>query len=245
MSDTESTGQIQNANQQLQLPKVLTNTLDQLHEPYVIKDLESRYIYANPAIAKLAGLRSPRHMMFKKENEFHSPLTENLEIVDQWQSQDRLVAQSGRSITMLEINLQKVDHPYLIRKLPLYNEDEQCVGIVAYSKSLELFNLPSFVRISSPASLRLTKPDDFFSEQECEIICLKLQHASNKQIGNWLGLPVARVDEQIATLYEKAGVDHADDFTAFCEQRDYHRYLPESFICQQKNLFKKNNAFLI
>ncbi|KOC89489.1 PAS domain-containing protein [Winslowiella iniecta] len=237
--------QTKHTSQSLILPKILTNTLDQLHDPYVIKDLESRYIYANRAVAKLAGLRSPDNMLSKQEGEIQSRLTENSSIVDEWQNQDRLVMQSGKAITMLEIHLQQVEKPYIVRKIPFYGEDDQCIGVVAYSRSLERLNLKKFVKINAPSSLLLNKPDEFFTEQECEFIFLKLQRMSNKDIANTLQIASATVDQQIGQLYEKCGVTHPDDFIEFCERRNYHRYLPESFLQQKGNVFKKNNNFII
>lgn len=245
MSNSGSFGIIKNNSQSLILPKILTNTLDQLHDPYVIKDLDSRYIYANRAVAKLAGVRSPENMLCKQDGEIQSRLTQNLSIVDEWQNQDRLVAQNEKVITTLEIHLQTVQYPYIVRKLPFYNESDQCVGIVMYSRSIENFNLNKYIKINAPSSLLLNKPDEFFSESECEFVFLKLQRMSNKEIATVLQLSYAAVDEQIGKIYEKCDVTHTDDFNEFCERRNYHRYLPERFIQQKENVFKKDNNFII
>ncbi|WNN43204.1 PAS domain-containing protein [Winslowiella toletana] len=229
----------------MSLPKMLTNTLDQMHEPYAIKDINSRYIYANRAIAKLVGLSSPDYMLTKQESELESRLTESQYIVDEWQHQDRIVVQNHKSITMLEIHLQQLNHPYIIRKLPFYDDGGHCVGVVLHSKSIENFNLNKYIKINAPSSLLLNKPDEFFNEPECEFVFLKLQRMSNKEIATVLQLSYAAVDEQIGKIYEKCDVTHTDDFIEFCERRNYHRYLPESFIQQKGNVFKKDNNFII
>lgn len=244
MYNNESVGKAKPNSQHVFLPKMLTNTLDHMHEPYAIKDLDSRYIYANQAIAKLAGLNSPNHMLSKQESELKTRLTENQYIVDEWQHQDRIVAQSQKSITMLEIHLQ-FNHPYLIRKLPFYDDYGHCVGVVLHSKFIEHFSLNKFIKINAPTSLLLDKPDEFFTEQECEFIFLKLQRMRNKEIANTLQISSAAVDEQLRKIYEKCSVTHTDDFIEFCERRNYHRYLPESFIQQKGNIFRKNNHFII
>lgn len=245
MSISGNTGKKETTAQNIVLPKILTNTLDQLHDPYVIKDLESRFIYANHSVAKLFGLRSPRHMLDKQENEIQSPLTESPTIVDEWQQQDRRVMQSKKHISMLEIHPKQLEYPYIIRKLPFYNEKDECIGVVMYSRNLECFNLKKYIRINTPSSLLLNKPDDFFTEEECEVVFLKLQRMTSKEIGHILQLSPVAVDERLALLYKKTNVNHSDDFSAFCHQRNYHRYLPASFIQQQKNVFKKDNYFMI
>ncbi|MFS2222191.1 helix-turn-helix transcriptional regulator [Pantoea sp. B65] len=225
--------------QPLILPRMLTRTLDQLPEPYIIKDLESRFIYANQAVAKLFSLRAPDDMLYKQEHEFQSPLTENEFVVDEWQAQDRKIAQVRKPLIMLEMHPGAVDYPYLVRKVPFYDDNNSCQGVITYCRNLEVFTLKDFVKGNSPGSLLLTKPDDFFTEKECEIIFLKLQGMTSKEVGNRLHLSSRTVDNRMMRLYNKTGVNHFDDFSEFCEQRNYNRYLPKKFILQQKITFEK------
>lgn len=151
------------------LPKMLTRTLDQLPEPYAIKDLSSRYIYANLALVKLTGLRSPGDMLYKQEHEFQSRLMENETVVNEWQIQDRIVVNRKKPLTMLEIHPEAVEFPYIVRKVPFYNDDNHCIGVVTYSKNLEVFTLKDFVKGNTPGSLLLTKPDDFLLKKSVKL----------------------------------------------------------------------------
>ncbi|MBG6247596.1 MULTISPECIES: hypothetical protein [Symbiopectobacterium] len=80
------------------LPKMLTNVLDQHHEPYCIKNSDSIYIYANNSLAKLIGVRTPKDFLYKSEFEFNSSLTENEDVVKEWQYQDRVVRESKKHL---------------------------------------------------------------------------------------------------------------------------------------------------
>lgn len=66
------------------LPRMLTNVLDQFLESYLIKDLDSKYIYANLGLAKLVGVYSPNDVLHKTESEFNSRLIENEDVVKEW-----------------------------------------------------------------------------------------------------------------------------------------------------------------
>lgn len=224
---------------EINLPKMLTSVLDQLPEPYIIKDLQSRYIYANQAVAKLFSLRAPEDMLNKQEYEFKSPLSENELIVDEWQAQDRKISVGRKPLVMLEIHPKAVDYPYMVRKLPFYDNDNHCKGVITCCRNLEVFTLKDFVKGNTPGSLLLTKPDSFFTEKECEIIFLKLQGMTSKEVGARLHISSRTVDNRLMRLYDKTGVNHFDDFSGFCEKRDYHRYLPKKFIQQQKLTFEK------
>jgi len=232
-------------SKELILPKMLTRTLDQLPEPYIIKDLESRYLYANLATAKLAGLRTSEDMLHKQEHEIQSRLMENESVVSEWQTQDRNVSKNRKPLTMLEIHPGAVEFPYIVRKVPFYDDDNHCIGVVTYSKNLEVFTLKDFVKGNTPGSLLLTKPDEYFTEKECEIIFLKLQGMTSKEVGSRLHLSPRTIDNRLKCLYDKVGVNHFDDFSDFCEKRDYNRYLPRKFILQQKITFEKkiNKAY--
>ncbi|WNN43205.1 MULTISPECIES: PAS domain-containing protein [Winslowiella] len=239
MTELVEKNQLNRKASQLILPGMLIRTLDQFQEPYFIKDLDSRFIYANFATAKLTGLRSPDEMLYKRENDFHSRLTENEVIVSEWQAQDKKISQSRKALILLEIHPKAVDFPYIVRKLPFYDDDNQCVGVITYCRNLEVFTLKDFVKGNTPGSLLLSKPDDFFTEKECEIIFLKLQGMTSKEVGNRLHLSSRTIDNRLKCLYDKVGVNHFDDFSDFCERRDYNRYLPKKFILQQKITFEK------
>lgn len=76
---------------------MLTNILDQHPEPYCIKNTDSIYIYANHSLANLIGVRTPKDFLHKNEFEFNSRLTENEDIVKEWQYQNRIVYESKKT----------------------------------------------------------------------------------------------------------------------------------------------------
>lgn len=227
------------------LPRILTQTFDQLPEPCFIKDINSSYIYSNQATASLFSLRSPADMLYKQEQEFHSPLTKNEYVVEQWQLQDKKVINSQKPLMTLEIHPHAVKYPYLLRKNPFYDDNNHCCGIISYVRTLEVYTLKDFTNGNSPCSLLLTKPDTFFSEKECEIIFLKLQGMTSKDVGYRLHRSPRTIDNYLMRLYNKTGVNHFEDFSEFCHQHNYHRYLPRRFLLELKGVReKKSDAFL-
>ncbi|MCW2488610.1 PAS domain-containing protein [Candidatus Symbiopectobacterium sp. NZEC127] len=222
------------------LPRVLVNVLDQHHDPYCIKGLDSRYIYANLSLAKLIGVRTPNDFLHKTEFEFNSRLTENEDVVKEWQYQDKLVSDSKNTLSTLEVHPDAVDYPYIVRKIPFYDKNNQCVGIVTYGKTLQTFTPNDFVNGRCPGSLLLNRPDGFFTEKECEIIFLKLQGRTCKAIGDILFLSPRTIESALQRLYTKVGVSHFDDFAEFCHNKNYHRYLPRRFLECKRAMFENN-----
>lgn len=212
------------------LPKMLTAMLDQHHDAYFIKGLDSRYIYVNSAVVKKVGLRSINDFLDKTENDIKSKMTENEEIVKEWQWQDRKVIESRRKITTLEINPSAVDHPYIVRKIPFYNERNICVGVLTYCKNLDSVTPNEFINGKKIGSFLLTRPSSFFTELECEIVFLNLQGQTVKSIANRFVCSESSIQSALLQIYSKAGVSHFDDFSEFCEKKGYHRYLPKRFF---------------
>lgn len=209
---------------------VLTVALDKFPEPYGIKDLESRIVYANPALIALFGVKSVSDVVGKFDHEIKSKLVQFDNAAEEFQKQDKQVIDTKCSLVTLEIHPKAIDHPFIVRKVPLLNNEGECIGIIGHNRNLEICTLNDYVRGSMPGSLLLNRPDDTFSERECEIIFFRLQGLKSRVIGNIMYLSCRTIENSLQRMYNKAGVNHIDDFRAFCEEKNYHRYLPRRFI---------------
>lgn len=223
-----------NSGSDIIIPEMLTRSLDLLPDPYAIRTPDGEFLYANLAIAKLAGLRSAHAMMDRIDYEIPSRLFEDENTLEAWRSQDRNIIASRKPLAMLEIHPDAVDSPYICRKVPFYNSENQCIGSFCTIKYLEVFSPNDFVKGKLPGSLLLNRPDDFFTERECEIIFFRLQGMTSKDIAPILFLSARTVENRLATMYSKAGVNHLDDFREFCEKRNLHRYLPQRLISHKR-----------
>ncbi|MFS2223144.1 helix-turn-helix transcriptional regulator [Pantoea sp. B65] len=207
--------------------KMLIRSLDMLPDPYCIRTPDGRFLYANLALSRLAGLRSTDILLERLDFEIPSRLFENEETLKAWRNQDRAIIENRKPLLMLEIHPHAVESPYLCKKVPFYNNNSECIGAFCSIQALEAFTPNDFINGKLPVSLLLNKPDNFFTEKECEIIFFKLQGMSSKQIGNLTGLSHRTVENRLAQMYAKARVKHFDDFRQFCETRNLHRYLPK------------------
>ncbi|WP_053115863.1 PAS and helix-turn-helix domain-containing protein [Winslowiella iniecta] len=216
------------------IPEMLTRSLDLLPDPYCIRTPEGRFLYANLATAKLAGLKSAQIIMERIDYEIPSLLFEDENNLEAWRYQDRKIIANRKPLAMLEIHPNAVNTPYICRKVPFYDNQNQCIGSFCSIKYLEVFSPNDFVKGKLPGSLLLNKPDDFFTEKECEIIFFRLQGMSSKDIAAILFLSPRTIENRLANMYSKAGVGHLDDFREFCEKRNLHRYLPQRLISHKR-----------
>ncbi|EFL92576.1 PAS and GerE domain-containing putative transcriptional regulator [Candidatus Regiella insecticola LSR1] len=208
----------------------ITRSLDLLPDPYAVRGYDSRHLYANLAVAKLVGLRKVGDIIDRLDYEIPSLLYEDEDSLKAWRLQDQRISETRKPLAMLEVHPDAVNSPYIIRKVPLYNSNNEIIGVFCSMKYLEVFSPNDFVRGKLPGSLLLNRPDKSFSEREYEIIFLKLQGMTSKSIGNILCLSPRTIEHALERLYNKAGVNHIEDFISFCEQHDFHRYLPHKFL---------------
>lgn len=215
---------------EVKIHQSMISLLDQFPSPYGVKDLDSRYVYVNDAALSLFGLKSRSEVIGKLDIEIKSKLTEFDDSGFEFIRQDKLVTDSESKLSTLEIHPIAVDYPYIVNKIPFYNDANDCVGICLFSRNLEVYSLNDFVKGNMPGSLLLNKPDHFFTERNCEIMFFRLQGLTNRETAERINLSPRTVEHYMQMLYEKVGVNHFDDFKNFCVARDYHRYLPKRFI---------------
>lgn len=215
---------------EVKITQSMISMLDQFTSPYGIKDLDSRYVYVNMAAISLFGLKSKSDVIGKLDIEIKSKLTEMDDSGLEFVRQDRKVIDCENKLTTLEIHPLAADYPYIVNKIPFYNDDNECVGLCLFSKKLEVCSLNNFVKGHVPGSLLLNKPDHFFTERDCEVMFFRLQGLTNKETGARLNLSQSIVESYMQWLFEKVKVNHFDEFMTFCISKDYHRYLPKRFV---------------
>lgn len=222
------------------LPPTYTRTMELYPEPYAIKDSEDRYLYGNQAFLKMLRVNSLNTLLGKLNGDVESKLFENEEDVKEWHYQHTSVFLSGKQIDVLEIHPEAIKSPYIARTLPLMLYENQISGTVIFVTKLDVHNFDSFMKAKRSLSLLLNKPDYLLTENECEIVFLKLQRLSTRDISRILSLNKKIVDERLRIIYRKTNANHQDEFEEICKIKQYDRYLPKRFLTQRKISFIKN-----
>lgn len=225
----------------IKLPGILTNSMNLYPEPFVIRDLENNYIYTNHAAVRMFRVKSENDLLGRSDRDISSKLTENEDVINDWASLCHNVSSGKKKVSSLELHPDAVNLPYIATTIPMLGDAGDCIGVMVYMKSLDVYTLSDFIKGKTPGSMMLRKPGDFFTEKECEVIFLKGQGLSNKEVANLLFLSPRTVENRLHMLYEKTGVNHIDDFISFCQKEKYDRYIPKRFITQKT---MTNNGFI-
>jgi|SRR5476649_158967 len=231
-----------NSEVSVNIPEVVVSSdtrkmLDQLNFVFVIRDFSARLIYGNPAYVDFLGLKSTKEIIDKYDCEIGARLYEDVDVLNEFDRQYKTVCKTKDPFSTLELHAEAVDYPYIFRKFPYYNSNGECVGMFGYNEKLVVYTLNDYVKGNMPGSMLLNKPDDFFTERQCEIMFYRLQGLKVKDVAMRLNLSENTVNNYMQTLYDKAGASSITDFKEFCEKRNYHRYLPKRFLTSEEITF--------
>ncbi|OEE77770.1 helix-turn-helix transcriptional regulator [Vibrio genomosp. F6] len=99
------------------------------------KDLNSVFVYANEAYAKLIGVEEPNQCIGRSDFEMPSP---TIECAAEFQRQDAFVIATRKTIKILDIHPYPDGrwHAHIFTKKPWYNENNEVIGTIFFGKEL-------------------------------------------------------------------------------------------------------------
>ena len=112
---------------------LMRTVIDQITDPIFMKDLESRFVLANEAVAQIMGASSPADLLGKTDAQFYPPAQ-----AAKFRADEEEVL-SGKPLLNKEeagIRLSGSQHFVLTTKLPFRNRDGKVIGLVGISHDI-------------------------------------------------------------------------------------------------------------
>ncbi|WP_145589835.1 PAS domain-containing protein [Yersinia rochesterensis] len=200
-------------------------------EAWGFKDIDSRYLYANTPFLELLNL--PPKFRIKGLSQSELPHSSFAKISSQFKAQEQLAIITKKRVSSIEIHYfgreQKLQ-PYIFDKFPLLNREKECLGVIFHGKKLDLLTAEQYVNQELPLAFLVEKPDDFFTDEEFDVVFYVLQNASNKTIAQKLAHSEQQVESYRRKIYLKAHCYSFYDFKKFCHKKGYNHYVPQKFL---------------
>ncbi|TDB55635.1 helix-turn-helix transcriptional regulator [Photorhabdus luminescens] len=197
---------------------------------WVIKDNESRFVYANDTMIYYSGLPKGFNIEGRLDGECPAPWSEFENII---QANDKNVITSQKTIPVLNTlaygGREKIIQPFLVNVTPLM-KDGKCIGIVGHGKKLEIYSMYHFENNIHPDSLTFGTPTDLFTDREFDIVFFALQSLSAKDIARKLGITYRTVQSRLHIIYQKIGINSLSQLKEYCRGKGYDNYAPTRFI---------------
>ncbi len=114
--------------------RLIRTIIDIIPDQIFVRDRDCRFILSNKSDAKKMGVTDPEKLVGMRDDDFFPP-----ELAAQYQADDRLVMETGRSMINHEEPLVEADGRkiwILTSKIPLYDDQDQVVGLVGISRDI-------------------------------------------------------------------------------------------------------------
>ncbi|TQI80164.1 regulatory LuxR family protein [Serratia fonticola] len=211
--------------------------IEQLNEPWGIKDLASRHVYMNKAAYFYTNTPLNFAIEGKLDDEFPA---EWAELAPDLKEHDRRAEAANERVTVIETHYWYGETslmPFISEKLPIYNEQRKLVGTLWNARKLNTLSPLLYINQKKPSVLTTECNNKLFTQAELDIIFFMLQRHSTKEIANLYKLSAKTIENRIYNIYQKAGVHTLQQFTDFCRQTSLDNYVP-------LRLLKKGILFL-
>ncbi|KAA1181299.1 helix-turn-helix transcriptional regulator [Photorhabdus heterorhabditis] len=208
----------------------IINTLETSNEPWGIKDKSSCFFYGNDALTKLQNISSNYDYQGKYDSDI--PWQGN-ELSEDFIKHDLRVMENEESILSLETHVfgqDRILSSYFQEKLPLYNDNGECIGILFHAWKAQNNSLTRLFHNKLPASIIFQSPTELLTQQEWEIVFLFLQKYSKKQISQLLNIPYKTIGKDMKKIYNKLDVNSDLQLEEYCQINSFNLYAPKRFL---------------
>ncbi|AHM74087.2 helix-turn-helix transcriptional regulator [Yersinia hibernica] len=208
----------------------LISVMEYSHEPWVVRDCQSRYVYVNQAGLDFLNLPADFDIEGRLDNECPADWAE---FAQQYQANDRKAEKSGKRVAIISTHFygrDRILEPYYLPRFPIYNKIGECIGTLTNASKLNFTSLSQYVDHRSPSVLTLTPPTDLFNEKELEIIFFILQPMTAKMVAKRFFLSPRTIENKLTMIYEKAGVNSLNMFREYCGNLGLDLYIPPQFV---------------
>lgn len=211
-------------------------TWEKLDHPCGAKNLQSQFVYANPAYKRLLALPAKFNPEGRYDHEMPAPTSE---FAEEFRYHDRLVEEVRERRSSLEVNEfgpQKQLSAYFFDKFPIFDRDDKVIGTFFFGSRAVVLNTDFYLNGGKPDSIILTKPSDIFSEAQWEIIFFLMRGLSNKQIATKLKKSVDTIKTHLKAIMTIANVNNREQLMEFINANGWASYVPEKYMNYHRHL---------
>lgn len=211
---------------------VLTNHLisfmeKQVEAEWAIKDIESRFIYANKPALVNSCIPLNYNLEGKLNSECPISWSEYADIVDTY---EQIVIQSDKPIFIISnhiVGKEKTLQSFFIKKMPYYNQNK-VAGTICHARKIPPVLLSKYFFKNPIVSSFLTNhpPNDLFTTEELNVLFFAMKLMSDIEIALNLGVSAYVVEQIIRQICAKIDIDSRKQLRDYGIAEGFDNYLP-------------------
>lgn len=198
-------------------------------EPWCVKDSDGLFVYANGAYLDIFDIPIGTSVLGKSEEVLMLPNQSNAiaTIVsgDKYSLSKTILEKINFILKISNKNDEAVNYIYF-DKHPIFHANGSVCGFGLHGRREFIFSLNMFSKGRFAVNIKGSSPSELFTERQWEVIYFLQQHYTNSEIANILFVSPKTINNHVAQIYRKTGVNAASDFLDFCDKCDLLHYLP-------------------
>lgn len=217
----------------LSSPSSLISFIKNRPDHWYLKDNESKYIFVNKAAFRFFQFPNNFNEEGRSDKEIPTKICE--ELWPEFINHDKKVISENRMITSIDIHYYGKGNsntliPHLSEKTPLYDDNNNIIGIVGYGKRIDAPTLLYYINKLNRKTIEIDAPNDIFTKRELEVIFWAQQRLCVKEIARRLNVAVQTVARHLKHIYRKADIHSMIQLIEYCQHTGLDRYIPADFI---------------
>lgn len=220
-------------NEYIHSSNSLISIIENSQIPWVVKNIESNFIYANQA--ELKELNLPKNFKIEGKLDKEIPSKPCQELSEDFVRDDKLVMAENKSISGIEIASYGKNGgltPRFFQKTPLYDDDNKIIGVIGFGGIIDTPSLLFYMNRLNKKMIQFDAPNDTFTKRELEVIFWAQQRLTAKEIAKRLEIYPSTIDSHIKSIYRKADVNSNAQLIEYCKNTGLDAYIPANFIRQ-------------
>ncbi|HCA3439649.1 TPA: PAS domain-containing protein [Salmonella enterica subsp. salamae serovar 35:g,m,s,t:-] len=214
------------------IPLEIVHAFNNAEEPRGVKDLDSRFMYANRAYKKLLGLPEDFQLVGKSLGQL------KLDLVGLWESSrlhEMQVITSCKPIRSLEIfPFSNGEYEaYIFERGPFFNRNGEVIGTAFMGRDVKGFLALEFITKMQGDRLPISEnadPLQNLKEREWEIIFLICRNYSRSSVAKKLGISEDWTHKCLKNIYERFNVHSVEELTRFALERGWLTTFPKGLL---------------
>lgn len=224
----------------IKISKQVMHFFAQSGEPWGVKDIHSRYIYANQAYFNFLEIQQDAASHIIDFSYDSIPVLASL--AEKLIAHDQKVMQTGQRLEAVgTLLIGKKYRSFVFERYPFFDHKGTIVGTVIHLKPFERLSMGYFLDKPFYGEATFTPPTGIFTKREWEVLFLLFRGSQKTHISDLLGISELSARNIISRLFLKTGVSSKETLLELGLNKGWHLYVPPRFVSIGYDILFKDN----
>ncbi len=208
----------------------LINTWENNQDPYTLKDINSKYLYANIAFYKLINLSDDFNIIGLTDYDIPNAVCF---LQKNYIKLERKVFETQKRVSSIEshiFNQNRERQIYLCDRTPIFNDNNQLFALSFHYSPYMDFSSNYYINEIIPNQVNRENKHANINSEEIEILSLFSHSMTMEEISQLLDIEEEKIEVLLLTLCQRFNLETLDELMDYCITRRLHSNIPEKIM---------------